>query len=188
MASTARPFPTRSRPWPPTCCVKLRRVRPHRPFVLGGHCNGALFAVEMARQLAQAGDRVPFVVVVEARAPRRVTRVFEGVSLGTPSARSRRSVLQPAVDPTTATGDVFVRYRDAILKYAPAPYRGRIAVLHSKAIQDPRPGLGWSLLAAHVETHPIQGDHQSAITRYVVETGARVKACLEAAARVAEQR
>ena len=160
---------------------EVRRVCPEGPFVLGGHCNGALIAVEMARQLAQAGERVPFVVVVEAKAPRRVTRVFEGVSMGTPSARSRRSALQPVDEPTTATGDVFVRYRNAILKYAPAPYPGRIAVLHSKAIQDPRPGLGWSLLAAHVETHPIQGDHQSAITRYVAETGARIRACLEAA-------
>ena len=58
----------------------LRAIRPRGPYVIGGHCNGALVAFEMARQLVAAGEAVPAVVLIESRAPaagaggRRTTR------------------------------------------------------------------------------------------------------------------
>ena len=48
----------------------LRAMRPHRPYVLGGHCNDAFVAFEMARQLRAAGEAVPLVILIEAREPR----------------------------------------------------------------------------------------------------------------------
>jgi hypothetical protein len=47
----------------------LRKIRPQGPYLLGGHCNGALVAYEMARQLIGQGEEVPAVVIIEARAP-----------------------------------------------------------------------------------------------------------------------
>ena len=63
-----RRSPRRSRRWPPTASARCA-MRPHGPYVLGGHCNGALVAFEMARQLLDQGESVPAVVMIEARAP-----------------------------------------------------------------------------------------------------------------------
>ena len=47
----------------------VRAVRPHGPYALGGHCNGGLVALEMARQLRAEGERVEVVVLIDTRAP-----------------------------------------------------------------------------------------------------------------------
>ena len=47
----------------------VREARRHGPYVLGGHCHGGLIALEMARQLRAAGERVEAVVMVDTRAP-----------------------------------------------------------------------------------------------------------------------
>jgi thioesterase domain-containing protein len=54
--------------------LALRSVRPHGPYVLGGHCDGGMIALEMARQLRDSGDTVELVVMIDTRAPSRATR------------------------------------------------------------------------------------------------------------------
>jgi amino acid adenylation domain-containing protein len=49
----------------------LRDVRPHGPYVLGGHCNGGMIALEMAQQLRAEGEDVQLVVVIETAGRRR---------------------------------------------------------------------------------------------------------------------
>ncbi|HET7199925.1 MAG TPA: AMP-binding protein [Burkholderiales bacterium] len=49
----------------------VRGTRPHGPYVLGGHCDGGLIALEMARQLHGAGEHVELVVMVDTHAPSR---------------------------------------------------------------------------------------------------------------------
>ena len=47
----------------------LRSVRPHGPYVLGGHCHGGLIALEMARQLRAQGEEIELVLMVDTDAP-----------------------------------------------------------------------------------------------------------------------
>ena len=54
----------------------LRAARPTGPYLLGGHCNGALVALEMARQLVREGDAVPMVALLDAGAPRGFERLL----------------------------------------------------------------------------------------------------------------
>ena len=42
----------------------VREVRPHGPYVLGGFCNGALVAFEMARQLEAAGETISSLILL----------------------------------------------------------------------------------------------------------------------------
>ena len=49
----------------------LREARPHGPYVLGGHCNGGLIALEMAQQLRAEGEDVQLVAVIETAALER---------------------------------------------------------------------------------------------------------------------
>jgi amino acid adenylation domain-containing protein len=46
----------------------IRAVRPHGPYRLGGHCNGGLFAFEVARRLVAEGDKVDALVIIDASA------------------------------------------------------------------------------------------------------------------------
>lgn len=49
----------------------LRDARPHGPYVLGGHCNGGLIALEMAQLLRAEGEDVQLVVVIQTAALER---------------------------------------------------------------------------------------------------------------------
>lgn len=54
----------------------VRDARRHGPYVLGGHCNGGLIALEMARQLRAEGERVEAVVMIDTRVPARGRRAL----------------------------------------------------------------------------------------------------------------
>jgi thioesterase domain-containing protein/acyl carrier protein len=58
----------------------VRGARRHGPYVLGGHCDGGLIALEMARQLQEAGEHVEFVVMVDTHAPSRGFRTLRRAS------------------------------------------------------------------------------------------------------------
>jgi thioesterase domain-containing protein len=158
----------------------VRYARPNGPYVLGGHCNGALVAVEMASQLVAEGEEVPLVVVLDAKAPAPWRRDIADASAAASTLPSQRDTERSPAEKTGSVRDVFLRYRRAIAGYAPEHYPGRIAVLCSEHTHDARQDLGWSAISRQVETHAIPGDHHTSITRHVATTGALIKACLEA--------
>jgi amino acid adenylation domain-containing protein len=47
----------------------IRRVHPHGPYILGGHCFGGLLAFEAARLLTQLGETVASVILIDVAAP-----------------------------------------------------------------------------------------------------------------------
>ena len=165
--------------------------------MLGGHCAGALVALEIARALLKEGESVPLVFIVDANAPWQVTRVFEGLSIGNFAPRSTRrrrlseaaapATPEPPSAPSTAAldqlpaGDSFTRYRHAIRRYVCSPYPGALAVLRPESNRDMRPTLGWSAVSPQCSVHVMPGDHHTAITTHIEETAAILKACLEAA-------
>jgi amino acid adenylation domain-containing protein len=161
----------------------LRSMRPTGPYFLGGHCNGAFVALEIARQLVQQGEEVPMVVLLDAKAPRQGPRGSAASTTDRVSPASQRGAGRGSIGPARGKRDVFARYRAAVESYAPAPYPGRVVVLRSENTRDRRADLGWSVLGAGVETYTIPGDHHSSITRHVAETAARMKACIEAGLR-----
>ena len=135
----------------------LREARPHGPYLLGEFCNGALVALEMARQLVAANEQVPVVVVIDAGAPGWLTASSKGPD------------------------SLDARYQGVIAAYAPPPYAGRIAVLHSDAMSDERARLAWVPFVRQVEFHPIPGGHFAAITTNAVATAGQLRACLQRA-------
>jgi len=68
--------------------VAVRAECPHGPYVLGGHGEGGLVALEMARQLRAEGKRVESVLLVDTRAPGLAVRALHRASEGL--ARMRR--------------------------------------------------------------------------------------------------
>ncbi len=69
------PHPLTDRPVPDTMAAMvtelvaaIRAVRPRGPYRLGGHCNGGIFAFEVARRLVAEGDEVDALVIIDASA------------------------------------------------------------------------------------------------------------------------
>ena len=158
----------------------VREVRPKGPYVLGGHCNGALVALEMARQLMAEGEQVLTVVLIDAKAPWRPKLVF---SSGAVEVETLRVPGNPSSGLSNGKpiASVAQRYKAAVARYAPELFPGRVAVLRSQGIHDIRQSLGWSLVARQVDTHAIPGNHFSAITRHVAELGACIRLCVDEA-------
>jgi amino acid adenylation domain-containing protein len=157
----------------------IRKAKAHGPYIIGGHCNGALVAVEVARRLVAQEQEVPLVMVLDAKAPWRSTPVAPTLSLGEPPPRSRRRGIEAEPRTLPEDADPFDRYRHAIASYAPQRIPVRIALLRSEGTADLRPDFGWSMIGERVETHAIPGNHHSSITRHVVETAARMRACID---------
>jgi thioesterase superfamily protein len=53
----------------------LRAVQPTGPYLLGGYCNGALVAYEMARQLHANGQQVALLALIDPMSPGNLTLV-----------------------------------------------------------------------------------------------------------------
>ena len=144
----------------------LRAQRPRGPYVLGGFCNGAFVAFEMARQLTEQGERVPAVIVIEARAP-------AGARSSGPSAAGERYVTFDrdggfrVLAPHDRRSDEHLRYTRAMDRYAGGPYAGHIVVVRSGGLDDARPDLGWAGFAASTEVHVLPGDHVTVVTRHI---------------------
>jgi thioesterase domain-containing protein/acyl carrier protein len=47
----------------------VRRVQPHGPYLLGGHCFGGWVAFEMAQQLRRDGEEIALLTILDAPAP-----------------------------------------------------------------------------------------------------------------------
>ena len=69
------PHPLTSRMVPDTMAAMvtdlvaaIRAVRPRGPYRLGGHCNGGMFAFEVARRLVAEGDEVDALVIIDGSA------------------------------------------------------------------------------------------------------------------------
>lgn len=82
----------------------IARAQPHGPYRLGGHCNGALIAWELARQLVDAGEEVELVTMIEpitlnARPSMRLlVRTLDGIThLMTTDAKRRKEWLGSAM-------------------------------------------------------------------------------------------
>ncbi|MDQ2688257.1 MAG: thioesterase domain-containing protein, partial [Armatimonadota bacterium] len=79
----------------------IRRVRPQGPYLLGGYCNGALIAFEIAQQLLAQGEAVDALVLMEVDAP--VARFKIGLH-GLVKRTGRRLGLSARVQRRSASG------------------------------------------------------------------------------------
>jgi amino acid adenylation domain-containing protein len=51
------------------CIEEMKKVRPSGPYYLGGFSLGGTLAYEMARQLIEAGEEVPFIAIIDGATP-----------------------------------------------------------------------------------------------------------------------
>ena len=153
----------------------LRSRRPAGPYLLGGHCNGALVAFEMARQLVEEGEVVPVVVVIEASAPSG-----SGATGGADSYVKFDPMGRPqALTPSDRRSHAELRYLHAIDRYAPGRFAGRLVAIGARdRRQGSSAGFGWEAFADSVEPHRVSGSHTTLLTTHLDELVAVVRGAL----------
>jgi thioesterase domain-containing protein len=65
-------------------------------------------------------------------------------------------------------------YSNAVRRYAPPSYAGRVALFRAEELPARNPDLGWSSLLPRLEIVVVPGDHYTCITRHVAAFGARL--------------
>lgn len=127
--------------------------------MVGGHCNGAFVAFELAGQLIDAGEEVPVVIVVDASAPGAAggeapdeAAVMETLaSAGFPEANDRMS-------------DLAHRLYRAMLAYRGRRLDTHLVVVRARESDASAHDEHWRRFAATVELQVIPGDHKSLVT------------------------
>lgn len=120
------------------CVRMLRSSRPKGPYAIAGWRADALVAVEMARLLEEAGEKIPFVAMLDAES------LFSsrGLRLIRSAASLFRARISNAPDPMA----------DALREYNPKPWFGKILRLRSNESCTGIPGcprLDWRQIAPH---------------------------------------
>jgi thioesterase domain-containing protein len=178
--------------------AKLRAVRPHGPYLLGGMCAGGVIAYEMARQLQSDGERVAFVALLDAAdaaavprawwaSPERLQRfsgVFRERGQGSPA---RRALAILGYVPLRTT------YLFAERDYRPdGRFDGELVLFRATAGIGPDepyidryddPLLGWGGRAARgARAIDVPGGHSSMLQEpHVATLAGRLQACIEEA-------
>jgi len=171
---------------------QLRSVQPQDPYRLGGWSMGGVIAFEMARQLAEKGERVQLLALIDSYAPQSIERPehfdllrmfvedIEGtsgrslgfslddlrqLSLEVLLERARVSELIPDELGLAELQGLFELYRanlEALLAYEPRTYAGKVTIFRSTA-PDVDCARGWMPYAANRDVFEIEGDHYSII-------------------------
>ncbi|HEV8255476.1 MAG TPA: thioesterase domain-containing protein [Casimicrobiaceae bacterium] len=144
----------------------------------GGHCNGALVAFEMARQLLQSGEHVPAVFMIEAREPSNGA-AEDASTAGDAYVTVDGAGLAQVLMPHDRLSDALLRYSRAMDRYAGGACATHVVIVRSRAHDDAGRDPGWTSLAASAETHVLPGDHRTLITNHVGELARVVRAALD---------
>jgi len=148
---------------------RIRTIQPVGPYLLGGHCNGALEAYEIAQQLRAAGQEVALLVLIDPPEPSLEPRPPRAPLASDPDGRPAR--LGPR--------DLNRRFQQVMRDYRPVPYDRPVRLLRSGPATPAPPGGGWARLVVDLQGYRIGRSHLSAITRDAAGIGARIQHCLD---------
>lgn len=167
--------------------AEIRSVQPLGPYALGGHCGGSWVAIEVARQLESAGERVELLVLVDAVPPtadagrtwrRRAARVAGSMRFYLRSGRVRSAVAwqwrmlldrigRGRLDPTVRrrARRVARAHREAHQRYTPAMVEGPVLLVLSEQFAGDEPG-SWRArwqpwVRGEIRVRTVPGAHSS---------------------------
>jgi amino acid adenylation domain-containing protein len=134
--------------------VALRALRPHGPYVVGGHCNGAYVAFELARRLLAEGEAVPAVIVVDAAPPARSpTTDPQDVHA---MAALITAAMSPPKDRRTDLAHGLFR---AMKRYRGGRLDTRLVLVRAEGSLASAFDDEWATFASSFERHVLSGDH-----------------------------
>jgi len=162
---------------------EIKTVQPEGPYVIGGHCSGGWVALEMARQLQTAGDRVEKLIVIDVEPPgivkpkinwtryvvsRTVLYIGSGRLLSSLSWQvrmiwERRRVRQNSFDGQERMRRVRSAHAQAHRQYLGGSFEGDLHFVRSEEwsrLEDKDWHLRWSsIVSGQVEVTVVPGPH-----------------------------
>ncbi len=151
--------------------TEMKQLRPFGPYDLAGYSFGGLVAFEMARQLTQAGDSVPMVILLDTYAPEPFAEIMgQERKLHEPLKnfvmRSIIGFFRAIKKPLPArlrNFHVIDTYDRAIAGYTAKDHVGNVTVI--KADGSPgSPDMGWKdFVKGELHLRTCIGDHYSMI-------------------------
>ncbi len=172
--------------------ARVREIAPAGPFLMGGISAGGTVAFEMACRLAEQGEKVDLLAMVDTL--RRVPRIapfwgaYGWINRAASSPRGlaetalrAAKLLFPACERGVSlrgcVSETIKASRLAARRYELHPYPGRITYLWSSgtrvlALRDPR--KGWDEWCDELEVHRVPGYHHEALHEPNVRAAARV--------------
>ncbi len=190
----------------------LLAAHPTGAFRLGGHCNGGLMALELARQLSALGRVVETIVLIEpislnARPCFRfIGHLLDTVFAAVPYKKTRRTlraaimfllwrtfrwacerlrINSPAADdPSLETQETKKVYQRLMANYTPPRLSSRVVCLTAEASSRAVEfdWKPWLSLSPAVTAHVIPGTHMSCLTTHVVPMAETLRQTLASAA------
>jgi Condensation domain/Thioesterase domain/Phosphopantetheine attachment site len=156
----------------------IRAVQQEGPYLVGGHCAGGLVAFEVARRLQMAGEALGLVALLHVQPPQA-----SASRIRSQAGRGLSPRLGSASSPQRRSGWVFSRYIDAVARYSPKAYSGRVVLLWPREDYrlESEPKAEWAKLAGEVDFRLLPGGHHTCLTLHGQELGKELKELLEAA-------
>lgn len=160
----------------------ITRVQSHGPYLLAGYSLGGLVALEMARTLLTAGNRVPLVMMIDSYPDKNFLSVQQRLRLKMQKTRIRmtnfgrvpRSEVRlgglPNRDAVSTFAPAFERVREsaflALRRYKPMFYPGSVKFIRAAEVTDfPEDPIAiWSDLVENIEVETVPGDHLGLLT------------------------
>ena len=176
-----RPPPTTIEDMAGEYLALIRASFPEGPYFLGGHCNGALIAFEIARRLLDDGSKVGLLVMMDAPAVQKLASNSDIVAQ--PGAVSMESKTASHVEldklfPVARHNAVMRLYGDICKKYVPKFYRDKLTLFMANDTLDRRyPSLGWEKMAVTTELHVVPGNHVTMLTAHTSEIAKKLMEC-----------
>jgi thioesterase domain-containing protein len=168
----------------------LRAAQPKGPYVVLGHCAGAVTAWEMVRRLVAEGDRVAGMILIDPPSHVDVAPYLHksGLELGIFQAQSlRRAAARAAtIDPDAIDADgrrdlVRSAFSQALAYYVPKALDCPTLLLCS---QERKPALlnperGYRLLLSNPTCVEFSGNHMAVFDRHLHEVAAEIRQFLD---------
>jgi thioesterase domain-containing protein len=154
----------------------LRHHQPVGPYHLGGHCNGALIALELAHRLTAAGQKVGKLILIDpppnsGEAPGKTMPLplqMAAGSLRNQPTNVRRAILNGM-------------YSQIIRSHVPRTYDGDAILLISGnwfEQGDSASSRNWSKLLPNAQRHLAPGDHKDMFGRNLPDLAREIRNCL----------
>ena len=123
----------------------LRRVQPRGPYRLAGFCAGGHIAMEMAHQLAAAGESVDHLFLIDTPATADPENLEAAIAEAVATARQRLQVSPQRRRHLAGAPAVVAGFGEALRAYRRKPYAGRVHILASQERLERmrHPELGW---------------------------------------------
>jgi amino acid adenylation domain-containing protein len=164
-----RPMPTTIEAMAAEYLALVRAAFPTGPYFLGGHCNGAMVAFEMARRLQDEGSEVGLLAMMD---PSPVIGGIPGV------ARAAAGIDLDTLAPDARHSEVMRLYGEICRSYAPGYYRGKLTlILSQESLGANDATRGWRRVAAMGETHVVPGNHVSMVTLHAPALAGKLVEC-----------